>query len=90
MIGKVVHKVPGGKLLKVTVEHDGKSILKASISGDFFIHPEDSVDRLEARLRDAKPLEVGKIVESSLSGARLFGVDAKSITDAILEAYGGV
>jgi lipoate---protein ligase len=88
VIGKAVLKVPGGKLLKVTVEHEGEAIKKVKISGDFFIHPEEVLDRLEERLKGITIHQVRGITESELSQARLFGVETGHIVKTIWEAYG--
>lgn len=89
MIGKSVYKVPGGKLLRVTVDRDGETIRTAKISGDFFIYPQDAFDRLEERLKKVKISDVQGIVETELSGAKLYGIEAKSIVKALREAYRG-
>ena len=49
MKGKAVHKVEGGKLLKITVEFDDV-IDDVKITGDFFLHPEESIKDLEKNL----------------------------------------
>ncbi len=90
MIGKAAIKVAGGKLLKAQVDYDGKTVKKAKLSGDFFIYPEETIERLEERLKGAKLSEVSGIVESELSAARLYGVDPASIVKAVKEAAGGI
>ena len=86
MLGKAVYKVPGGKLLKVTVEHEEGRIISARVNGDFFAHPEDSIEKLEQTLEGARLEDVADVVASSLSGAELYGVDTESITKTLLEA----
>ncbi|MGC9523469.1 MAG: lipoate protein ligase C-terminal domain-containing protein [Anaerolineae bacterium] len=48
------YKVPGGKLLRVRLTLDEEEtppvIASLALTGDFFIHPEDAIDELEARL----------------------------------------
>ena len=44
-----MEKVPGGKLLRIKVEHDDK-IKKVQILGDFFAHPEHSINEIESYL----------------------------------------
>lgn len=44
---KAEYKIPGGKLLACALETDGGVITKLKISGDFFMHPEDSIINLE-------------------------------------------
>lgn len=77
-------KIAGGKLVRVSVEHAG-SKAKVTITGDFFIHPEDSLFLIEGLLsgldRDVAP----EIVESTLSravidnGIDMIGIDEKTI-----------
>lgn len=88
MIGRTVRKVPGGKLLKVTVEYEGIALKSVRVNGDFFAHPEDGIERLEKRLAGVKVEDVDGVVTESLKDVELYGVDVRSITDAILEAAG--
>jgi lipoate-protein ligase A len=86
MHGRSVVKVPGGKLLKVAVEYDGGRIINARITGDFFMHPEDAVEKLEGSLRGVEVGDVDGVVGESLEGVVLYGVNVESIVDAIMEA----
>jgi len=47
---KVEEKVPGGKLLRMELDSGGRII----ISGDFFLHPEDSLEGIEKILFEMK------------------------------------
>ena len=88
-IGKCTHKVPNGKLLKVTVEYKEKRIEKVMIKGDFFIHPEESIDDLEIRLRgvayERKVISdiVGEYFEKE--GLIAFGITPKAVVDTIMK-----
>ncbi len=48
------YKVPGGKLLRVRLTLDESQsppvVDSLTLTGDFFMHPEDAIDDLEARL----------------------------------------
>jgi len=88
MLGKAVYKVPGGKLLKVAVEHEGGRIVEAKVTGDFFMHPEDAVERLEGRLAGVEMSEVEGAVKEALVGVVLYGVDVEAIVKALREAAG--
>lgn len=81
-----MRKVPGGKLLKVSIEHEKGAIVKAKVTGDFFCHPEDAIERLEEMLAGTKRKELGTTVSSALKGAKLYGVDQESIVSVIEEA----
>lgn len=76
------------KLIKVSLEYDehSKIINSITITGDFFLYPEESLDALEVNLIGTK-LEKDSIaqkVEKCLSGSKAFGFDSESMTDAIL------
>ena len=42
----ITEKVPGGKLVRLKVDFD-KVINSVQITGDFFLHPEEAVEKLE-------------------------------------------
>jgi lipoate-protein ligase A len=76
------------KLIKVSLEYDehSKIINSITITGDFFLYPEERLDALEVNLIGTK-LEKDSIeqkVEKCLSGSEAFGFDSESMTDAIL------
>lgn len=50
-------KVPGGKLLVANIEDDGHDITHASISGDFFLEPEEAYDAINSALIGAPVTE---------------------------------
>lgn len=49
MIGTSALKVPGGKLVRATVDY-GHCINSVKITGDFFMHPEESLPAVERSL----------------------------------------
>jgi lipoate-protein ligase A len=49
---KKAYKVPDGKLVKISMDLDNEIIKSVKITGDFFIHPEDSLEDLEKDLLD--------------------------------------
>ena len=76
------------KLIKVSLEYDEhtKIINSISITGDFFIYPEENLDNLEVNLIGTR-LEKGcieKKVKKCLSSSEAFGFDSESMTNAIL------
>lgn len=52
MILKSIYKVPNGKLIKISLEKKDNIIQNIKITGDFFIHPEDSIEKLEKILKN--------------------------------------
>ena len=49
MKGEAMEKVPGGKLLRIKTVYD-KNIKNVQITGDFFAHPEDCINKIEELL----------------------------------------
>ena len=85
---KVSNIYKSKKLIKVSLEYDEhtKIINSITITGDFFLYPEESLDALEANLIGTK-LEKDTIeqkVEKCLSDSEAFGFDSESMKDAIL------
>jgi lipoate---protein ligase len=76
------------KLIKISLEYDehSKIINSITITGDFFLYPEEALDALELNLIGTK-LEKNSIkhkVERCLNDSEAFGFDSESMTDAIL------
>ena len=76
------------KLIKISMSYDDKKnvIDSIKITGDFFIHPEETIETLESNLVDTKleRNEVSKKVEVSLKDSEAFCFHVNSMTDAIL------
>ena len=51
---KAEYKIPGGKLLACTVETQNNVITELKISGDFFMHPEEAIGKLEKAILGSK------------------------------------
>jgi lipoate---protein ligase len=81
-----IHKA--NKLIRVSLEYDdlSKIIRSISITGDFFLYPEETLDQIELGLigtrldRDA----IRVIIEERLNQSEPFGFDSDSLTDAIV------
>lgn len=91
-MGYAEFKAPKG-LIKVDVELAGDRILQISISGDFFMYPEDALERFERSLIDSRVDRknlmdrVENFFEST--GARTPMVEPEHWVEAILRAAGG-
>lgn len=76
------------KLIRVMLEYDEieNTIIRITISGDFFLYPEEALEILEAGLvgkkLDRENLE--QDIESSLKGIEVYGFNSTSLTEAIL------
>ena len=76
------------KLIKISMSYDDKKkvINSIKITGDFFIHPEETLEILESNLVDTKleGNQISKKVEISLKNSEAFGFDVNSMTEAIM------
>ena len=54
------YKVPGGKLLRIDADVEGKIIKSIKISGDFFLYPEEKIVDVEKALAGEK-IEEGNL-----------------------------
>ena len=81
-----IHK--SKKLIKISLEFDDttKTISSITITGDFFVYPEEKLDELESNLIGTelqRDVIINKI-EKCLVGSESFGFDSQTMTDAIL------
>ncbi len=86
-------KIPGGKLVEVRVEY-GERILGVEIVGDFFMHPEEALGRIEDCLIGMRSGEAeGAMVEAirkeaENAGVEMIGISPEAIAKAIKMAIG--
>ncbi|MFQ6129224.1 MAG: lipoate protein ligase C-terminal domain-containing protein [Candidatus Hadarchaeaceae archaeon] len=90
-MGYAEFKAPKG-VIKVELELADDAISQVSISGDFFMHPEDALERLEQILVGVKAdreslLEAVKLFYSS-TGVQTPMVEPEHWVEAILRAVG--
>ena len=91
MQGTATEKVHGGKLVRVSVDY-GRSINYAKITGDFFMHPEESITDIENCLRgidrDAQQEHIAKKIKEVVlsNGIVLVGVTEDAIARVVKEA----
>ena len=67
----IVHKVPQGKMLRIEADITDSTINSIKITGDFFVHPEETITEIENFL-------IGKKVEKIEQGLSIF-LDKKNI-----------
>ena len=89
------YKVPGGKLLRVRLALDESRtppvIHEIRLTGDFFMHPEDAIEDLEARLTgapwdaDAIRARVRAFYESDV---QVIGAEVDDMVHIIMAAKG--
>ena len=85
----VQEKVPGGKLVCVEVESSGKRIEKIKITGDFFLHPEDTIEKIERSLLGKGPDDdLAGLIARILSenNAQLIGATADDLERLVRKA----
>ena len=88
-----ITKVKGGKLIRCELEKgkkpDGTEIvISVKFSGDFFLHPEDSIENLEDRLMGCRVSDSDLLSASTsaLANAECIGAGALDFTEIVLKA----
>ena len=91
MISHAKQKVKEGKLVKVEVEYN-KSITKLRITGDFFLHPEDILEKIEQSLTGLEKDVSEEAIASKIRqiakahDAQMIGISPGSLAHVIREA----
>lgn len=85
------YKVPGGKLVVVDLDVTDGRLANVSLSGDFFLEPDEALLDINRGLRGlpdtTTAAELAAVVSSSLpAGAALFGFSAYSVAVAVRRA----
>ena len=84
------YKVPGGKLVKVKLKIACERITEVSILGDFFLHPEETLLKIEQSLVGSpiEETEIESTITQILEGseASLIGATAADIAKIIMMA----
>jgi lipoate-protein ligase A len=88
MHGKNIYKA--GKLLRIDLEYDANTIQSIRITGDFFLYPEEGIERLQTQLVGA-PLEKEKLAQRIgeifvQEKMEAFGFNAEQLAEAIIGA----
>ena len=86
--GKSVFKAQ--KLLKVALDYAGDAVVSVKIRGDFFMHPDENLEKLEQQLRGAllERTALEERIRMFLRTTQVFGFDEKSLAEAVLMAAG--
>lgn len=78
------------KLLKIRLQYAADAVASTEIRGDFFMHPEENLEKLEKAL-DGCRLERTALearIAMFLRTTQVFGFDEKSLAHAVLMAAG--
>jgi len=90
-VGKAEMKVPGGKLLRVHSTLEEGKITRILITGDFFLHPEESLEEMERQLTGIPATR--EAVYDALSrffatvSPKLLGASPQSLVDVIVKSF---
>ncbi len=88
---EAIYKIPGGKLVKVKLSTSSGKIEQVRILGDFFLHPEETIQVIEDSLVGCKEDEnyIARAIEQVLknSDATLIGAAASDVSKTIMTAW---
>ncbi len=86
----VDYKVPGGKLLRLRLHVAGGCIRDLTFTGDFFLHPEETLEQFEAALRglpaEAETLRARTLAFWENTSAQLIGATPQDFVHLLLTA----
>lgn len=87
------YKVPGGKLVAVDVEVESGRLAKVSVSGDFFLEPDDALEDIDAALTGMPAEASVDQLAGAINGAldpqvSLIGFNADAVGVAVRRALG--
>jgi len=89
-MGKATYKVKGGKMIKVNLTLNEGRIEEIKIMGDFFLHPEETIEDIERTLRGCilNEKRIGGLIRDALSrrGAVLLGASPEDLARCIMMA----
>ena len=91
MHSTIIEKIPSGKLVRIKVDFNG-TITKIQITGDFFLHPEDSIEKLEKSIigmpSNSDQTALKEKIDSILNkyNAQLIGVTSDDIARILKQA----
>jgi len=83
-------KIKGGKLVCIEVALEADKVRSVSITGDFFLHPEDRIASLEESLvgtpASISQSEAEGRIKSALGDAQLIGASCEDLARLFKEA----
>lgn len=85
------YKIPGGKLVKVKLWIDAEKIERITILGDFFLHPEETIQAIENALvgTELNVTSIASIISKVMreSNASLIGATPEDLATTIMIAW---
>lgn len=89
-MGRAIYKVKGGKMIKIQLALENKKIKDLRITGDFFLHPEETIEDIEKALRGCSlsKEELVRIIKETLTSRRavLLGASPEDLARCIIMA----
>ena len=89
-MGKAIYKVKGGKMIKIQLALENKKIKDLRITGDFFLHPEETIEDVEKALRGCSlsKEELVRVIKETLTSKRavLLGASPEDLARCIIMA----
>ncbi len=89
---KCEEKVPNGKLVCLELWAERGRIVRASITGDFFLHPEERIGELEASLAGlptgATEAEAAERIRKALGDGTMIGLSPEDLGRMFRKAVG--
>lgn len=87
------YKIPGGKLVVADIEVEDNRIVGVRLSGDFFLEPDDALERMQEAIEGiSTDTSIGEIVSrldsALLPGDQLFGISPHGVAMAVRRALG--
>lgn len=79
------YKVPGGKLVRIDADVEEGYIKDIHITGDFFMHPEESIAEVEASLRHQMigSATIAKQLVKALKKTEMVGISVQELLNAL-------
>jgi lipoate-protein ligase A len=92
MQSKITSKVEGGKLVRMELDLIDGKVKNIKITGDFFIHPEDSLQIIEKAFLTFDPKEKKEFIAIRISdlvksqGIQMLGITPDALADVFSQA----
>ncbi|MCL5427694.1 MAG: hypothetical protein M1321_00760 [Candidatus Marsarchaeota archaeon] len=86
--GRASLKVPGGKLVTAKILYGG-DIRRVTLTGDFFLHPEEGISAIESSIEGmaagSDEIDIAIAVQAAIdeNGIQAIGIDAASVARAV-------
>jgi hypothetical protein len=85
----ITYKAPQGKLLRIKADIEDSVIQEITITGDFFIHPEEALLKIEKILQGKRVENIKEIMEEFMAenNVEIVGFTPKDLEEALKKNY---